>query len=191
MIVLMLFPFCMVEALELRKDAVILAFGDSLTVGIGGSGIDYPNQLGKLIRREIINAGSSGELTAQGIARLEETLNVKGFDFLIICHGINDLYRKVPISEIKKNLAQMIRSAHNKDIPVILIALPDPTSRRLHPLFKEVANETGAILDSHSLVSVFTNPLYKADPVHLNREGYIRLAENVSQFLSNRHIIKP
>ena len=39
----------------LSADAVILAFGDSLTFGTGGeAGMDYPSQLSKMIAKPVI-----------------------------------------------------------------------------------------------------------------------------------------
>ena len=53
-------------------DGLVLAFGDSLTVGVGASdGADYPAVLSELCYRRVINAGVSGEITwLQGKARM-------------------------------------------------------------------------------------------------------------------------
>ena len=62
---------------RLAADAVVLAFGDSLTAGYGLNGKDaYPAKLQTALRAKgydvtITNAGVSGDTTAQGLARLD------------------------------------------------------------------------------------------------------------------------
>jgi len=47
----------------------ILAFGDSLTIGVGVSQSEsYPSILATLTDRTVVNAGISGETTAEGLA---------------------------------------------------------------------------------------------------------------------------
>ena len=60
---------------EVSEQGIILAFGDSLTVGVGASRSDsYPSILQQLSGRTVINAGISGETTAEGMERLPDLL---------------------------------------------------------------------------------------------------------------------
>ena len=56
---------------SLPSDGTILAFGDSLTVGVGTAPENsYPNVLADLTGMTVIGSGVSGETTTQGAVRI-------------------------------------------------------------------------------------------------------------------------
>lgn len=69
----------------------IIAFGDSLTAGVGSTGgNNYVNQLEALIDEDIINAGVSGDTTEEALARLETDVLSQHPRAVIVWLGEND-----------------------------------------------------------------------------------------------------
>ena len=110
---------------RLDADAVILAFGNSLTRGTGANAENsYPALLANLIGREVVNAGLPGELSAAGLARLGGVLDAVKPKLIILCHGANDMLRKKGLNLARDNLEQMILMARERGISVLLLGVP-------------------------------------------------------------------
>jgi lysophospholipase L1-like esterase len=164
----------------LPESARILAFGDSLTGGVGGVGESYPSDLARLIRREVINAGLPGQTTADGRRRLLLVLQEERPDLLILCMGINDFLQGVPRGKVRANLLAMLEMAREANVPVLLLAIPARGEALADPLFAEVAVQGGAVIDERAMIETLVRADLKADLVHPNREGYRRIAESIA-----------
>ena len=93
-------------------DGTVLAFGDSLTLGVGARSRDsYPSVLSALGGRRVVNAGVSGETTDLGLARLQDTLPKVNPDLLLLLEGGNDILRARDPADTKSNLAAMVELA--------------------------------------------------------------------------------
>ncbi|WP_067660099.1 arylesterase [Ferrimonas marina] len=167
------------------QNGVILAFGDSLTAGVGAStGQSYPEVLASLSGRVVINAGISGEETAQGRQRLPQALQEHQPDLLILMEGGNDILRNRSKTELKANLAAMIEQAQGQGVPVMLVGVPE---RALFsdsaPLYGELAEQYQLVFEPKLLRSLLGQPALKSDPIHFNAGGYQALAEGLYQRL--------
>src|SRR5258706_4239390 len=110
----------------LPADAVLLAFGDSLTYGTGANEEEsYPAQLARLTGRRVVREGVPGEVSAAGLARLPAALDEHRPRLLLLCHGGNDFLRRVPTEQAAENLRAMIRLAKARGIEVVLIGTPE------------------------------------------------------------------
>ncbi|MCG5502199.1 arylesterase [Ectothiorhodospira lacustris] len=173
--------------LPLPEDAVILAFGDSLTFGTGaprdGS---YPAHLARLTGLEVINAGVPGEVSRQGRERLPRLLDDHRPDLLVLIHGGNDMLRRMDMDQKQGNLATMIHSAQERGIQVMLVAVPAPTLLRLRnaQTYETLAAEFGIPLENRALAHILSRDDLKADPIHPNGDGYRVLAEYIKQTLT-------
>ena len=204
----------------LAKDAVILAFGDSLTFGTGAApGESYPAVLERLVGRRVVNEGIPGEITGEGLARLPEVLKREKPALLILCHGANDLLRFLDKRQAAANLRAMIRLAREKGAAVVLIAVPLPgialspeplyleiatekgATVRIavpslgitlspEPLYREIATEMGLPFEENALTTILSDGTLLSDPIHPNAAGYRQLAESIASLLKRSGAVK-
>jgi acyl-CoA thioesterase-1 len=166
----------------LPPGAVILAFGDSLTSGYGADSREsYPAVLESLTGFEVINAGVPGEITAQGLKRLPALLKRYRPDLVILCHGGNDLLRRIDLETTTGNLRQMILAARTSGAQVLLVCVPQP-GLLLRPaaFYGELAAEFEIPCEENLLPDILKNGSKKSDAIHPNAEGYRRLAEGLA-----------
>ncbi len=171
---------------KLSNDAVILAFGDSLTYGTGASDDQaYPSILTKLISREVINEGIPGEITRDGAKRLPKLLDKIQPELLILIHGGNDMIKKISKQETTQNLEKMIAEAKQRNISVILIGVPEPKLliSSSSDIYQNIAEQFQIPADFDTLAEILSTPSLKSDLIHPNADGYSLLAKNISHLL--------
>jgi acyl-CoA thioesterase I len=176
----------------LSKDATILAFGDSLTAGYGASSAkDYPTQLQRLSGIKVINAGISGEVSADGLKRLPELLRQYKPKLVILCHGGNDILRKKSIHQLQENLRQMIILIQNSGADVLLVAVPNFSLLGLSPLplYEELADEYKLTFAEDVLGGILSKNQLKSDTIHPNDKGYKIIAERFYEILSDEGLL--
>ncbi|MDD4102824.1 MAG: GDSL-type esterase/lipase family protein, partial [Kiritimatiellae bacterium] len=163
-------------------------FGDSLTHGTGASDAEsYPAVLAVLLGCETVNAGVPGEVTSEGLGRLPGTLLRHSPDLVVLCHGGNDMLRKVPDQEIESNLRRMIELSHESGAEVLLLGVPRPgLLLRAPDFYGAVAAEAGAAYDKKTIARVLSRGALKSDPIHPNASGYREIAEKIARRLEKR-----
>lgn len=174
------------ELQPLAEDAVILAFGDSLTHGTGADAKEsYPAVLQQLIGREVLNAGIPGEVSANGLKRLPKLLDKYQPDLLLLCHGGNDMLRKLDEAALIDNLRAMVQHARKRDIPVVLIGVPQPNPIMLNgaKFYYYVAKAFEVPYEGTVIAKILSQPALKSDTVHPNAKGYRVMAEAVHELL--------
>ncbi len=179
---------------KLPTDAVILAFGDSLTYGTNADKAQsYPSILAQLSSHSVINAGVAGELSADGLKRLPAVLDEEQPQLLILIHGGNDILRKIPHEQIVANLTAMIVEAKKRNIKVVMLGVPALQlfsavglfSLESDPLYQQVAEAENVPIDLTSLPEIISSRELKSDEVHPNAQGYQRLADAIFTLLKN------
>jgi acyl-CoA thioesterase I len=170
---------------ELPSDAVVLAFGDSLTFGTGAATDSaYPAQLGKLIGRKVVGMGVPGEVSEAGLQRLPQALDEVKPKLLILCHGGNDFLQKRSEADAAANVRSMVSLAKSRGIAVMLIATPKPGLAVAPPdFYAQIAKEFDLPIELDVLREVLTDRSLKSDLVHPNAAGYRVIAEAVAKTL--------
>ena len=169
----------------LASDAVLLAFGDSLTYGTGANEEEsYPAQLARVTGRRVVREGVPGEISAAGLARLPAALDEYRPRLLLLCHGGNDFLRRLPKQQAADNLRAMIRLAKARGIEVLLIGTPEPGLTVTPAAFyAEIAKEFRIPYEGDVLGKILKDGSLKSDQIHPHAKGYLLMAERVADLL--------
>jgi len=170
---------------RLPSDAVVLAFGDSLTYGTGATESEsYPAQLESLIGRHVVRAGVPGEVTAQALERLPQTLDEYSPRLLLLCIGGNDFLRRLGARQAEDNVRAMVKLARGRGVEVLLIGTPEPGFSVSPPAFyADIAKEFRLPYEGAVMGEVLRDQGLKSDPIHPNARGYRVIAERVAERL--------
>jgi acyl-CoA thioesterase-1 len=173
------------ELRPLPADAVILAFGDSLTFGTGTArGGDYPSVLQSLTGRQVINAGIPGEVSGVGLKRLPALLQRHRPTLVIICHGGNDILRRQSLQRTHEHLQQMIDLVRASGAGAVLIGVPQfGIFLSPAPFYAELAEHNSIPIQASALSDILKNPSLKSDQIHPNTAGYRQLAVQIADLL--------
>lgn len=189
------------EAESLKKPpstraGTIVAFGDSLTAGLGVETEEaYPAQLERRLREEgfdyaVVNAGVSGETSAGGLRRVNWILKSHP-THVILELGANDGLRGQPIQQTYENLQGIIMRLQEHGVQVILAGMQIPLNygddytTEFSGLYERLAREAEVPLIPFFLEGVAARPEFnQGDGIHPTREGYARVVENVWKVLA-------
>jgi acyl-CoA thioesterase I len=170
----------------LSAGATVLAFGDSLTYGTGANHdtTSYPTVLARLIGRPVVNAGVPGEVSAEGLRRLPDLIEEHMPKLVVLCHGGNDLLRKLDLNVAKNNLREMVVIARASGAQVLLVGVPKPAIVLATAEFYDtLADELGLPYVRDGFADILGDRTLKADAFHPNAAGYRRFAETVANYL--------
>jgi acyl-CoA thioesterase-1 len=161
----------------------IMALGTSLTQGYGlPPGTEIPVQLQAALRAAgidaiVVNAGVSGDTSADGLSRLDWALADKP-DAAIIELGSNDMLRGLPPQNTEKNLRAILTRLKAAKIPVLLCGMGAQRNlgpeyvKQFDPIYPRLAREFGVLFYPFVLEGVAMKPeLNQADGMHPNPAG--------------------
>jgi len=166
------------------EERILVAFGDSLTAGLGVSPDEsYPARLQEKLllsgyRYRVVNAGVSGDTTAGGVRRVEWVLKSKP-DIVILELGANDGLRGLNLAETRANLERIIQRLLAGGARVILAGMKLPPNygadyaRTFQAMYVELAKQQGITLIPFFLEGVAAQTaLNQADGIHPTGQGY-------------------
>jgi len=175
------------RAVESPKPAAgiprIVFLGDSLTAGYGlARDQSVPSLIQSHLatagyRYEVVNAGVSGDTSAGGLSRLDWSLAGE-VDVLVIELGANDGLRGLPVSEMRRNLTEVITRAKDRGITVLLTGMEAPPNygpaytSEFRQVFRDLARDHQVAFVPFYLAGVAGNPtLNISDGIHPNPAG--------------------
>lgn len=177
---------CTPAPLPSRAGTQVIAFGDSLVKGKGGSpGKDWVSRLSQQLGINILNKGRNGETTRSALSRLEEDVLNQDPRVVILLLGGNDALRRLPKKETFDNLAQIIDRIQQVGAAVLLVGvrggfLLDPYEGQ----FEVLAQEKRTFYVSDIMQGIWGNRELLADTVHPNDQGYQRMADRLAPMLT-------
>lgn len=184
----------------------IVAFGDSLTAGLGvGADESYPAQLQRRLdslgyHYRVINAGVSGDTTAGGLRRVPWILNNKP-ELVILELGANDGLRGLSVDQARNNLRQIISQLQEGGTTVVLAGMKLPPNygheytAQFEAMYRMLANEYELALIPFFLEGVGgSSSLNQADGIHPTKKGYEIIVDHILKVLTpvlNERVHKP
>jgi acyl-CoA thioesterase I len=169
---------------EAEADPVkIVAFGDSLTAGLGLPTQEaFPSKLTTALRAKgydvaIVNAGVSGDTTSAALARLDWSVPADT-QAVILEFGANDAFRGVLPAIVSQNLDEIIRRLKARQVEVLLAGMYAPRNlgadyvAAFDAIYPALAKKYGLILVPFFLKGVAGNAaLNQADGIHPTADG--------------------
>lgn len=182
----------------LPSEATVLALGDSLTSGVGAKpGEDWPSLLAQSTPWDIINAGISGNTSAQGLARLPMLLQAHSPDLVIVGLGGNDFLRRLPTEQTRNTLTDIVKTIQAANAQVVLVGIPEANllaaasgSLSDHPMYEAIAQELKVPLIGDIWGPILSDPELRADTVHANAEGYATFAQALEEALRKQGFLQ-
>jgi acyl-CoA thioesterase-1 len=173
------------------SEPVLLAFGDSLTAGLGVPPEDsYPGQLAARLRAagyryRVVNGGISGDTSAGGLRRVDWALKAKPA-VVIVALGANDGLRGHDVASIRANLEQIVQRFQGAGARVLLAGMRLPVNYgdaygdAFRAIYPAVARARRVPLVPFLLEGVGGRAtLNQADGIHPTAEGYRRVVDGL------------
>lgn len=157
----------------------IVVLGDSIASGVGsGPGEAYPDLLAARLGTEVVNAGVSGNTTADGLARIDEVLAEDPW-LVIVELGGNDFLRRVPPEQTEQTLRQILDRLLAADVVPVLVELDVPFGGRYLEIYDRLGDEYQVPVIEEVLGEVLRDPALKSDQIHPNAAGQKVLADAI------------
>lgn len=165
------------------KPTKLVAFGDSLTAGLGlPAAASFPAKLEAALRAkgykvDVVNAGVSGDTVADGLARLDWSIP-QDADAVIIELGANDALRGLDPKATRTGLDEIVKRLRQRNVAVMLAGMYAPRnlgpdySAQFDPIYPDLAKAYDLPLYPFFLDGVATDPkLNQGDGLHPTAAG--------------------
>ncbi len=160
---------------------VLVCFGNSITEGwMVAPHESWPALIGQSVPMRVINAGISGETSADGLGRIDTILSLQPSS-CIVEFGINDFFNGFSVDQTRANLEQIINTFQRNGVSPGLMgfSLPQYNTRPWEETYAQVARA----FDIPLLTDLFQGlrgktGTFMPDGVHPTAKGYEIIAHN-------------
>lgn len=169
----------------------ICCFGDSLVAGVGArsEAENYPAFLAAKSGRAVVNWGTPGDTTADGLEKTDQFIDEK-FGIVIVTLGGNDILRRLPWPETKANLHRIFQSIQRSGAVVVFTGVTGPLNPSRNRLYRNICAEEGVLFVPEILDGILQDSALRADSVHPNSAGYKMVADRVHDALSDAGLLR-
>jgi acyl-CoA thioesterase I len=200
------------QRLEAGEPVRVVCFGDSITGAYYHTGgvRAWCDMLGIALERtypkarvEIVNAGISGNTTAQGLARIDKDVLEKQPHLVVVMYGMNDVAR-LPLAEFAANMQTIVEKSRGAGAAVVLCtpnsvvensARPNSKLAELAERVKQIAREQKvpvadcfADYQRRREKDELAWMLLMSDEIHPNMHGHQRFAELIAETITGRRV---
>ncbi len=162
------------------RGTTIVCLGDSITSGVGAEpGQPFPALLGEKLGREVINEGVPGDTAEDGLARIDRALAHNPW-MVIVELGGNDILKRVPPERTEAALRQVLDRLLAARVVPVLVELEVPFAGRYADVFDRLRDDYDIPVVEDALGDILVDSDLKADPIHPNAAGHVKLAEAVA-----------
>jgi acyl-CoA thioesterase-1 len=163
----------------------IIAFGDSLVLGVGTtSGNNFVSLLSQRLSVDIRNSGLPGDTTGTALSRLNNSILSRRPRLVIVLLGGNDLAQAVPMAQRVSNITSIAQQIRATGAAVVLVGLT--VNATLDPFggaLPGVATQTSSSFVPGVLDGFYGDPAYMADSSHPNNAGHKIMADRIEPVL--------
>ena len=165
------------------RSVKIVAIGNSLTAGLGlPANATFPARLERALAQrgtaaEVVNAGVSGDTTADGLSRLDWSVP-DDTDAVILELGANDALRGLDPAQARANLDAILKRLIGRKLPVLLAGMRAPPNmgaeytKTFDAIYPDLAAAYGTILYPFFLEGVAADrALNQGDGLHPTAAG--------------------
>ena len=188
----LLLLICAPLAYAAPTSKTILLLGDSLSAAHNiPLNAGWPTLLQARLRQmrpeyKLVNASISGETTSDGVSRLPALLKQYHPGVVVLELGANDGLRGLPLSEVRRNLAEMVGQSSESGAKVLLLGIELPVNYGpqyrdgLRAIYAQLAKDHHAGLVPFLLQGIALHPeLMQEDGLHPTAAAQSKVLENV------------
>ena len=189
------------------RASTLLVLGDSISAGYGLANLSHGwvTLLEAAVAtggNRVVNAGVSGDTTAGGLVRLPRLIEKNTPDVVIIELGGNDGLRGISLSEMDRNLREMISMSRKAGAIPVLLGMQMPPNfgqqfaERFQSTYAQIAKDLGVVFVEGFLKGVGDVPdLMQPDAIHPNEKAQMILKDKVlgvvAPLLKVKHPVSP